>query len=198
MFAYTDKDLDLLSYDMPQDMKKMINGMIPGISVRKSKIRVFSAQYRRQFDDEPLMLIDGIPFFNIDSLLKIDPVRFKRVQVLATINNLAPYGNLGSSGIIAFYTADGYKIMDSYATKIRLRGYRNNGHQFKELRPVRTRRVPYLASNYLYKIHSVDAGKDLVNLTIDVPDFRTELNISVLVLSDNEQRRITKKVYVDK
>ena len=198
IFSNADYDLDLETFELPQEMKKMINAIIPGINVRRGKLRVFSAQYGRQFNNEPLVLIDGVPFFDIDSLLSIDPVRFKRVQLISTINKLIPYGNIGNSGIIAFYTIDGYEIQDNYAHKLYATGYRELGDSKEVFTPKNSPRTPYLEGNYLYKIYNKNELDNTLNISFKTPDIQTTLLITLKYTNTKGEKTISKVVYVKK
>jgi hypothetical protein len=198
IFDNVDYDLDLNEFELPEQMTKLINPIIPGVNVRKGKLRIFSTQFGTQFSKAPLMLIDGIPYFNIDSLLSIDPVRFNRVQVITTINKLAPFGNLGSSGVLAFYTREGYELIDEYPYLLNLNGYRNYKLHDKYKAIVKDSIRPYLPSSYIYNIYHADDLSTKISLVFKAPDITTTLNVKLLLITETGVSIINKTLHVEK
>lgn len=198
LFENVDYDIDLNDYELPEQMTKFINPIIPGVNVRKGKLRIFSTEFGKSFSKDPLLLIDGIPYFNIDSLLMIDPVRFNRVQVITTINKLAPFGNLGSSGVLAFYTKEGYELIDEYPSLLNLNGYRNYKLPDKYKSIAKDNTTPYLPSSYVYNIYHKDELSTKISLVFKAPDITTTLNVKLLLITEAGVSIINKTVHVEK
>lgn len=43
---------------------------------------VYDSQHRQIFDNDPLILLDGVPVFDIDKLMALDPLKFRRLEVV--------------------------------------------------------------------------------------------------------------------
>lgn len=198
IFDNVDYDLDLNEFELPEQMIKLINPIIPGVNVRNGRLRIFSTQFNKSFSNAPLLLIDGIPYFNIDSLLSIDPVRFSRVQVITTINKLAPFGNLGSSGVLAFYTKDGFELIDEYPLLLNLNGYRNYKLPDKYESIAVDSLTPYLPSSYVYNIYQENDLSTKILVHFKAPDITTTLNVKLLLMTEAGVSIINKTVRVEK
>lgn len=63
------------------------------------------------FQDDPLILLDGVPVFNIDSVMALDPLKVKRLEVVA---GRYFWGPIVANGIVSYttYKGDmaGYKL----------------------------------------------------------------------------------------
>lgn len=55
-------------------------------------------------NEDPLVLLDGVPFTNVDFILNSDPSKIKK---LAIVNNRYYYGGLSMEGIVSLSTANG-------------------------------------------------------------------------------------------
>jgi hypothetical protein len=53
------------------------------------------------FENDPLVLLDGVAVFNTDKIMEMDPLKIKSVDV---ITNLYHYGNFVFEGIVSFQT----------------------------------------------------------------------------------------------
>ena len=198
IFNNVDYDIDLNEYDLPEQMTKFINPIVPGVNVRKGKLRIFSTEYGKQFSRTPLILIDGIPYFNIDSLLSIDPVRFERVQVITTINKLSPFGNLGSYGVLAFYTRKGYEIIDDHPSLLNLNGYRDYKLPAIHKSMVEDATTPFMPSCYVYNLYQANELSSNITLVFKAPDITTTLNVKLLLITETGVSIINKTVQVEK
>jgi len=71
-------------YVSSPSLKSIIEEIIPNIRVRrkddKSVLSVFDTEKHIYYED-PLVLVDNIPIFNIDDLLKIPPTKIKKVDI---------------------------------------------------------------------------------------------------------------------
>ena len=99
--------------------------------------------------------------------MRIDPVRFRRVQVISSINRLIPYGNIGSNGIVALYTVDGFDIQDSYSYKLSLNGYKDFSLVEGSLNYESDSRTPNLNGSYLFEV--VERVKSTSEAKIKLP-----------------------------
>ena len=112
---------------------------------------LFNLTYNQFFDEDPLILLDGVPIFNIDSLVALDPLKIKKLQ---TVNRRIFMGPVNFTGIMNWttYKGDlGGYILDPHATVVDYEG-------------LQMRREFYSPS------YATDAGA-----ASHLPDFRTVL-----------------------
>jgi hypothetical protein len=81
---------------------------IPEVSVESKKghfsIYAYDFQSKNFFRNKPLVLVNGIPVFNLDRLFEYDPTRFKKIDI---IGKSYIYGDQVFNGIINLVTYDG-------------------------------------------------------------------------------------------
>jgi hypothetical protein len=85
-----------------QVVESMDGGGLPIIRVKVARSGSFASS------TEPLILVDGVPFPDAQSISALDPSRVERVEV---VTRAAPqYGSRGSNGVIAIYLKSGYTV----------------------------------------------------------------------------------------
>ena len=83
---------------------------------------LFNLTYNQFFDDDPLILLDGVPIFNIDSLMVLDPLKIRKLQ---TVQRRVFMGPVNFPGIMNWttYKGDlGGYILDPHATVVDYEG----------------------------------------------------------------------------
>ncbi|HVS97673.1 MAG TPA: hypothetical protein VHE54_14365 [Puia sp.] len=83
---------------------------------------LFNFTYNQFFNDDPLLLLDGVPIFHIDSLMALDPLKIRRLQ---TVNRRVFMGAVNFPGIMNWttYKGDlGGYILDPHATVVDYEG----------------------------------------------------------------------------
>jgi hypothetical protein len=83
---------------------------------------LFELPYNQFFETDPLILLDGVPVFNIDSLMTLDPLKIKRLQ---TLQRKVFMGSTFFPGIMNWttYKGDlGGYILDPHATVVDYEG----------------------------------------------------------------------------
>lgn len=114
-----------------QSMEEMFREIVPGVFLRARKdgfkLRIFSPERRESFTNEPLILIDAQPVFDVNQMLEIDPFDVKRIDTYNYISSMSQFGSLGSNGILSIITKKGdYKPESSNREKIlQIKGYAN-------------------------------------------------------------------------
>ena len=93
-------------------MEEVFIEIVPQVTIKHIKgevvIRVYSNEYMKNFNHMPIFFIDGIPTFNQDFVLDLDPNDVERIEVLQSAEITRPAGSLlGNNGIIAIYTKNG-------------------------------------------------------------------------------------------
>jgi len=84
-----------------QVIESMDGGGLPTI-----KVKIRGGTQSLAGNTDPLILVDGVPFPDAQSISALDPSIIDRVEV---ITRAAPqYGSRGSNGVIAIYTKSGF------------------------------------------------------------------------------------------
>ena len=82
--------------------------MVAEVRVAKERdtftYRVNNLPYHEHFSNNPLVLLDGIPVFNINKIVSFDPLKVKAIDVVA---RKFYWGNTVNSGIVSYTTYDG-------------------------------------------------------------------------------------------
>ncbi len=112
------------------------------------KVRVMNLRKYERFVESPLILIDGIPVFDQQQLMKYDPRSIDRIEV---IGRRYFYGPLEFQGIISVYTNDG----DGKSVAV----------------PRSDKIIPLEAKRKYYAPNDINQSKNLDR----VPDYRTQL-----------------------
>jgi hypothetical protein len=85
-------------------MEEVIREYVTGLTVNKRKgkfyFRLLNEQ-REFFDQDPLIVLDGVPVFSADEIMAIDPLKIKKIEV---VNRKYYLGSLVASGIFAVYS----------------------------------------------------------------------------------------------
>ncbi|MEO7992351.1 MAG: hypothetical protein ABI663_22565 [Chryseolinea sp.] len=68
------------------------------------EIRVMNLRKREAFSEDPLILLDGIPVFDINQLMGYNPLLLKKIEI---VGRRYFYGPIETQGIISFTTYDG-------------------------------------------------------------------------------------------
>ncbi len=88
-----------------------LKGRVPGLQVIQANDGIFirlRGQKSLMGNNEPLILLDGIPLTDANSVMSVDPYSVDRVEV---INRAVPiYGSRGVGGMIAIYTKTGFDV----------------------------------------------------------------------------------------
>ncbi len=104
-----------LFIDLP-NFTEISRELLPGVKFRnynnEPSLRVMNMAVQNYFEDLPLILIDGIPIRNLNTIKDMSTSDIKRVEILQSERF---YGDLRFSGVVAIYTtkADYSRIPDS-------------------------------------------------------------------------------------
>ena len=96
----------------PQRIEEFLNGRVPGLQVVRNEsgqlsIRIRGSASLGKSDEEPLVVIDGMPTpqgMNSDVLRMLDPREVHRVEVLKDASTTAMYGSRGANGVLVIRT----------------------------------------------------------------------------------------------
>jgi len=82
-----DEGYSLDDFTRFQTMEEVIREYVVSSNVvnRKDKFHlyIFDAASRKFFSDEPLILLDGVPIFESDKLFRLDPLKIRRLDLIA-------------------------------------------------------------------------------------------------------------------
>jgi hypothetical protein len=112
-FGIPEKTYLLDDYTRFGSMDEIFREFIPEVQVRKNrndyKLRVDHAPLGEFFTDDPLMLLDGVPYFNTNQVMAFDPLKIRKIDV---VNRHFYQGSLDYPGIISMstYAGDGAGI----------------------------------------------------------------------------------------
>ncbi|KAA3438636.1 hypothetical protein [Rufibacter hautae] len=89
-------------------MEEVMREYVPGVMVRKRRdgfhFLVMDLTNDRFFQEDPLVLLDGVPVFDIDQIMAFDPLKVRKLEVMT-----GKYynGSLVSSGVVSYTTYKG-------------------------------------------------------------------------------------------
>jgi hypothetical protein len=121
-FGRPDKRYMLDDYTRFPTMEEVLIEYVPEINIRKSRghffLSVLNTPYKTFFQEQPLVLIDGVPVFNLDAFMAIDPLKIKKLEVMA---RKYYYGSIAWDGVVSFSSYDGdlagYSLYDNAVVK---------------------------------------------------------------------------------
>jgi hypothetical protein len=86
-------------------MEEVVREYITGLAVRKRQghfyFRLLNDPLKIFFDQDPLIVLDGVPIFDADEVMAIDPLKIKKIEV---VNRKYFLGSVVASGIFALYS----------------------------------------------------------------------------------------------
>ncbi|MFI5153310.1 MAG: hypothetical protein ACHQET_08265 [Chitinophagales bacterium] len=107
-YGQPDKKYFLDDYTRFITMEEVVREYVAEVRLRKSKdhyrFAVQNLPYHNYFDSEPLLLLDGVPVFDADKIVSFDPLKVKKIEVVARNYFLDSTIN---SGIISYTTYQG-------------------------------------------------------------------------------------------
>ena len=90
------------------NMEEVISEIIPQLKVKQNKedmiLQVLNSPYKTFFEQEALVLLDGVPVTNTKALIEADPLLIKSIEVIA---RKYMQGNADFNGIVHFKTYRG-------------------------------------------------------------------------------------------
>lgn len=85
-FGQADKTYFLDAYTRFPTLEEVLREYVPEVAVRKRDAafhyRVLNVPYGQFFDEDPLVLLDGVPQFDIDGLMAADPLKIRKLEVV--------------------------------------------------------------------------------------------------------------------
>jgi hypothetical protein len=107
-YGEPDKKFFLDDYTRFNTMEEVMREYIAGLVVKRQKqkfhFRLLNNPVRLFFDQDPLMLVDGMPVSDGDKIMAIDPLKIKKIEV---VNKLYFQGSMVASGILSLSSYNG-------------------------------------------------------------------------------------------
>jgi hypothetical protein len=107
-YGLPDKKYFLDDYTRFVTMEEVMREYVNEVRVRKNKdnfqFTVFDQPHNYYFENEPMVLLDGIPVFDINKIMAFDPLKMKKIEVVARRYYLDSVIN---EGIISYSTYKG-------------------------------------------------------------------------------------------
>ncbi|MEJ7740668.1 MAG: TonB-dependent receptor plug domain-containing protein [Chitinophagaceae bacterium] len=125
-YGIPDKKYLLEDYTRFPTMEEVLREYVTGVDVRKQgqnfHISVRDIPNSTNFEDDPLVLLDGVPVFDMNKIVSFDPLKIKSLEV---VNRKYYFGNVVNSGILNYstYTGDlaGFEL-DANAAVVEFEG----------------------------------------------------------------------------
>ena len=106
-YGTPDRTFLLDDYTRFPTMEEVMREYVQGVAVRKQKgkfhYKIFYPRTESFFDEDPLILLDGMPIFDTDKAIKMDPLKIKKLEVVKQNFIL---GRESFSGILSYTTYD--------------------------------------------------------------------------------------------
>jgi hypothetical protein len=89
-------------------MEEVLREYVMPVNVRKKNgkfhLPVLDVLRKQPFDLDPMILLDGVPVFDIDKLMMYDPLKIRKLEV---VSRMYYFGNMYFPGIVNFVTYTG-------------------------------------------------------------------------------------------
>jgi hypothetical protein len=107
-YGKPDQQYYLDDYTRFNTMEEVMREYIANVELRRRdghfRLKVLNYPYRLFFDQDPLVLFDGVPVTDIDKIIAFDPLKVKRIDVMNREYFLGP---LVAQGIVSYSTYQG-------------------------------------------------------------------------------------------
>jgi len=107
-YGFGDRSYLLDDYTRFPTLEEVFQEFVPDVKLKRSRtgaeFSVFNLPFMIYQDQPPLVLLDGVPVFDLNRLLELDPLKLKKLEVVA---RKYFYGSLICNGIVALYSYDG-------------------------------------------------------------------------------------------
>ena len=104
-YGEPDKKFFLDDYTRFNTMEEVVREYITGVSVHRSRdrftFRVLNDPQKIFFDQDPLIVLDGVPIFDATEVISLDPLKIKKIEI---VNRKFFLGSVVASGIFALYS----------------------------------------------------------------------------------------------
>lgn len=173
------------------NMEEVISEIIPQLRVKKNKeemtLQVLNSAYKTFFEQEALILLDGIPVTNTKALVEADPLLIKSIE-LVTRKYLQ--GNIDYNGIVHFKTYRGDQANIQQVTNegnFMLNGIQENSAYQNLDHSKKTDRLPDMR-NLLWR--EVNVGQDQIKAGLKFFTSDLEGNFKIIARGINSNKEM--------
>ncbi|MBE9511247.1 MAG: hypothetical protein IMY71_10235 [Bacteroidetes bacterium] len=110
-FWTADHTIRLDEYNPFPTMTEVFREIVTHVSLKykkgENKIRIYSDEYMKNFDHQPLFFINRLPTFDKSFVLNLNPDDIETIEVINSFSKIRQFGFLGENGVIAIYTKKG-------------------------------------------------------------------------------------------
>jgi hypothetical protein len=107
-YGEPDKKYFLDDYTRFSTMEEVMREYVAGLLLKKQRgkfhINMMDDSWHVFFKDDPLVLLDGLPVFDIDKVIAFDPLKVKKIEL---VNRQYFLGPINANGIISYSTYKG-------------------------------------------------------------------------------------------
>lgn len=108
-YGEPDRRFHLDDYTRFPTLEEVMREFVDAVRIRKDArgkfyYEVMNLPAQLHFNTQPLILLDGVPVFNTDKLVAFDPLKIKKIEVMA---RKYYWGNLTCNGIVSYSTYEG-------------------------------------------------------------------------------------------
>ena len=107
-YGYPDKKYYLDDYTRFKSMEEVMHEYVSDVHVRKESdryyFRVNNMLMKEFFNSDPLVLLDGVPIFNMNRIMEFDPLKIRKIEV---VSGNFYQGSLANTGIVSYQTYEG-------------------------------------------------------------------------------------------
>jgi hypothetical protein len=104
-YGEPDKKFFLDDYTRFGTMEEVVREYVTGVSVHRARehytFRMMNDPQKIYFDQDPLVVLDGVPIFDATEVMHLDPMRIKKIEI---VNRKYFLGSIVASGIFALYS----------------------------------------------------------------------------------------------
>ena len=108
IYGLPDKSYRLDDYTHFLTMEEVLREYVAEVRVKKSGkhfgFSVFNRPYLLYFSENPLVLLDGVPIFDVNKIMDLDPLTIRQIDVVA---RKYFYGASTFNGIVSFISNEG-------------------------------------------------------------------------------------------
>ncbi|HWB27379.1 MAG TPA: MG2 domain-containing protein [Chitinophagaceae bacterium] len=107
-YGYPSKSYLLDDYVRFTTMEEVLREYVAEVAVRRQRsnyvLKVSDDPHNIFFDDNPLVMVDGVPFFNMDSVIALNPLKISRLDV---VTHKYYFGPAVLEGVVSYSTYKG-------------------------------------------------------------------------------------------
>ncbi len=109
------------------DMRQLTKEILHNLQIRTRKgkeiIRVYNRDIMHTLYGGPLFILDGIPTFDKDDYLDLNPANLESIEVISSFKNINRFGEFGKNGIVIVKSKKGEEFKQKKNNIISFQGY---------------------------------------------------------------------------